>query len=120
MKNLCMKNGYIDIPYIRTQGYPFTIITGARGTGKTFGALKDMVENNEKFIYMRRTKTQIEVSMGDMCPLVPVCKYMEKEVETIKLSKEAVGLYIDGAETPQGYMMHFQEFQTFVVSAPRI
>ncbi len=105
MKNLCMENGYIDIPYIRSQGYPFTIITGARGTGKTFGALKDMIENKENFIYMRRTKTQIEVSMGDMCPLVPVCKYMGKEVETVKLSKEAMGIYIDGAETPQGYMM---------------
>ena len=48
------KNGYVNIPEILKHEAVFIFIYGGRGTGKTYGALKEMKEGNHKFIYMRR------------------------------------------------------------------
>ena len=53
-------NGYFDFPAVRKLGYPFNLITGGRGTGKTFGGLVDMIETHTDFIFMRRTQTQLD------------------------------------------------------------
>lgn len=62
--NLFNKEGWLDIPEIIRQPFPFIFITGARGTGKTYGMLEEgvkAVENGrKKFIYMRRTDKQIK------------------------------------------------------------
>lgn len=59
------ENGYLDIPAIVNQGMTFNFITGARGTGKTYGTLKYVIENNIPFVYMRRTSAEMEVLWGD-------------------------------------------------------
>ena len=61
--NLYDENGYIDFPSIWKCGCPFMWLFGGRGTGKTFGALKFLIDDNKiKMIYMRRTARQIELS----------------------------------------------------------
>lgn len=60
-KDLYLENGYLNIDYILGLGYTFTAIVGGRGTGKTFGILKYLVENHKKFLHVRRTKTQREL-----------------------------------------------------------
>lgn len=40
-------------------------ITGPRGTGKTYGLLKYILNNNLRFIYMRRLRSQLEQCAGD-------------------------------------------------------
>lgn len=60
-KKLYLDSGYLNIEYILDLGFTFTAIVGGRGTGKTYGILKYMVEHNQKFLHVRRTKTQREL-----------------------------------------------------------
>ena len=41
---------------------PYTWLLGGRGCGKTYGVIKVLLEMKKKFIYMRRTDKQIELS----------------------------------------------------------
>lgn len=52
----------MDYNRIIKMNYPLTIIYGGRGTGKTYGALKYQVidQDGEPFIYMRRTAQQLK------------------------------------------------------------
>lgn len=59
--NIYNENGYIDIPSIINQGMTFMFITGARGTGKTYGTLKYLIESKRSFIMMRRTASEMEM-----------------------------------------------------------
>lgn len=60
MENIYTADGWLDVPKIVAKPYPFTFCTGARGVGKTYGALKYVVENDIPFIYLRRTLTETE------------------------------------------------------------
>lgn len=59
--NLYQETGYISIENILAKGYPFNFITGGRGTGKTYTALKYVVETGKKFILLRRTQQQCDI-----------------------------------------------------------
>lgn len=62
--NLYDENGYLDFSQIiRTGEYIFVI--GARGIGKTFGALKYAIDNEDHFILMRRTQAQADMIRSD-------------------------------------------------------
>lgn len=60
MGKLYTKEGWINWPYIIDQGCAFNMVVGARGTGKTYGLMKELLERKEKFLYLRRLKTQID------------------------------------------------------------
>lgn len=58
--------GYIDFDKLLDQDRnDFIFMVGARGIGKTFGVLKYMIDNGKKFIYMRRTQTQVDMIRSD-------------------------------------------------------
>ena len=67
------ENGYLNIREIRAyqeeKGLVYAWIWGGRGIGKTYGALMEAVRRNketgEKFIMLRRTKTQIDLIAND-------------------------------------------------------
>ena len=106
MNNLFLENGYVDMARIIEQKYTFILMTGARGTGKTYGAIKYVIEHKMKFIYMRRTKLQADViSAPEMSPFAPVCDDMSLSLEMDKVSKEATAVYINEESTPAGYVM---------------
>lgn len=54
-------NGYLNYDYIISRGATYNFIVGGRGTGKTFGALKWVIDSGNKFIFMRRTQTQVDM-----------------------------------------------------------
>jgi len=54
-------DGYVNIPEILKHEAVFIFIYGGRGTGKTYGALKEMKEGDHKFIYMRRLQAQTDI-----------------------------------------------------------
>ena len=58
---LYLDNGYLNIPGVLENEYTFNIIVGGRGTGKTYGALKYVKENNIKFMFSRRTQEQVNL-----------------------------------------------------------
>lgn len=66
--NLFNELGYIDIPsirkYMRKNKIPFVWIWAGRGTGKTFGVLQHELTVKEKFMFVRRTDTQIKLIMN--------------------------------------------------------
>lgn len=67
------QSGYADIGGILAEGFPFNFIVGARGVGKTYGALNDSVEKDETFLFMRRTQNQCDlISKPDFSPFVPL------------------------------------------------
>ena len=56
------KDGYIDVDKtLQKDDSTFIFMVGARGIGKTFGFLKYVIDHEMKFIYMRRTQTQIDM-----------------------------------------------------------
>lgn len=60
--NLYDPSGYANIGGILETGIPFIFITGARGVGKTYGALEDCVEKGLRFMFMRRTQAQADLA----------------------------------------------------------
>ena len=60
--NLYDPNGYANIRGILDTGIPFIFITGARGVGKTYGALDTCVDMGLRFMFMRRTQAQADLS----------------------------------------------------------
>lgn len=59
--NLYLDNNYLDMGAVITAPFPFIIVISGRGGGKTYGSLKYCMENNIKFLYLRRTKTILEL-----------------------------------------------------------
>jgi hypothetical protein len=59
--NIYQESGYINIRAIANLGLPFNFIVGGRATGKTFTGLETAVEDNIKFMYMRRTQSQCDI-----------------------------------------------------------
>ena len=60
MGKLYTKAGWVNWDYIIDQAAAFNMVVGARGTGKTYGAMNTLIKRNEPFIYLRRLKTQLD------------------------------------------------------------
>ena len=58
--NLYTPDGWLNIPKIMARPFTFNIIIGARGTGKSYGAIKWALDNNLEHIYMRRTANDLD------------------------------------------------------------
>lgn len=67
-------NGYIDMEKIMTIRCPFIFLVHGRGTGKTYGICKFLLDHlGEKFLFMRRTQTEADtISFTDFSPFQPV------------------------------------------------
>lgn len=64
MSKIYCDNGYVNFDYLYNECRFIMAITGGRGTGKTFGLLKYILDQRVKFIYMRRFKSQIDKCLG--------------------------------------------------------
>lgn len=60
MGKLYEKNGWLNWEYLYTECRSFLMVVGPRGTGKTFGLMQELLKRGDKFIYMRRLKTQLD------------------------------------------------------------
>lgn len=61
---LYTKDNWYNMPFIIQQPYPFIVIIGARGTGKTYGANEYLIDSGKKFMYLRRTLTEYEIAVN--------------------------------------------------------
>jgi len=59
------RNGWVNWDYIMEQEESLISVVGARGTGKTYGLFKWMIQHHNKFIYLRRLKSQLEECRKD-------------------------------------------------------
>ena len=102
------KNGYVNIPDILKHEAVFIFIYGGRGTGKTYGALKSMVEGKHKFIYLRRLQAQADiVKKDDMQPFKTLNTDMHWDIRPFPINKYVSAFYDtayndDGKPIPAG------------------
>lgn len=70
---LYLDNGYVNMREIIQDKRPFAFVWGGRGTGKTYGALETCVEDDIKFVYLRRTQAQLDmINKPLFSPLNPI------------------------------------------------
>ena len=60
MGKLYQADGWVNWDYILEQPASFISVVGARGVGKTYGIFKKLITAGEKFIYLRRLKSQLD------------------------------------------------------------
>lgn len=109
------KNGYLDFEYIFNKTLTYTFITGGRGIGKTFGRLKYVLDHDIKFIFLRRTQTQIDmIKNDDLNPFKALLDVLGDDyaVMTKKLNKNISACYravrdADGIFKPAGKVIGY-------------
>lgn len=65
-KDMFLDNGYLNMKEIMNIPVPFIFIVGARGIGKTYGAIKELVEQHQFFMLLRRTQMQADFISNPM------------------------------------------------------
>lgn len=58
---LYTKQGFLNVEGLLRQSFTFNFLIGGRGTGKTFGSLQYIRNNNLKVFFIRRQQTQIDI-----------------------------------------------------------
>lgn len=87
-------NGYLDIRKILNLNLPFVFIVGGRGTGKTFGALEVVIEDNLTFMFMRRTQAQADIiNKPEFNPFKSLNNEFGWNIGTRSISKYNSGFY---------------------------
>ncbi len=95
-----MENKYYDFPRIFKKDRKWNMIMGVRGNGKSYGAKKHCLEryfnHQEQFIWVRRTKTQLEPTanswLADMVNDETITSLVPKGFG-LKTSKKHIMLY---------------------------
>lgn len=91
---LYQSNGYANMPDIIESETPFILVIGGRGVGKTYNAVKFLLENNVPFLYLRRTSAQMElVSKDEFSPIVKIGGDLGMSLVCSPLSKYASGIF---------------------------
>ena len=106
---LFKEDGYLDFDEISKQA-TFIFMILARGTGKTFGALKWATDRGLNFIYMRRTQTQLDMIKTPMLnPFTALERTLGSGYSYVMkpVAKGVTGVFLDdGSELKKrGYLM---------------
>ena len=85
---LYLTSGYLDFEKIVNYKLPFNFIIGGRGSGKTYGALKYVIDHHNKFLLLRRLQSQIDlVGKPEFSPFKAVAADMGIEIGVKSISK---------------------------------
>lgn len=91
---LYLENGYLNVEWIFSLGLTFNFIVGGRGTGKTYGFLSNTIDSKKKFIFMRRTKEQVDIiSTDEFSPFKKINEDRGIYIKTKSISKSNKGFY---------------------------
>lgn len=88
--NLYDVNGWCDLTPCFENKIPFILASGARGIGKTYSALYNLLKlpQGEKFLYLRRKQTQAELArMNEFNPFRPLEKATGRIITSKTLSR---------------------------------
>ena len=109
--NYFLDSGYINIEKIIKRPFPFQLVISARGTGKTYSGIKYLLESGDKFIFMRRTQTQIDmIRDAQTSPFVVndpniIIKPINKYIAGVYKGEENADGIIDAVGKPIGLCM---------------
>lgn len=97
--SIYLSSGYVDISKILQYRQPFNFIIGGRGTGKTYGALKNAYETDTRFMLMRRTQAQCDlINKPEFNPYKAVCDDISADIKVKSISKYNALIYEDLGE----------------------
>lgn len=83
-----LPSGYLNIRGILSYKCTFNFIVGGRATGKTYGALDYVLEDDVRFMLMRRTQSQTDlINKPEFSPFKPVCNDRHIDITTASVSK---------------------------------
>jgi hypothetical protein len=103
-----LESGYLDCELIYNDINPFIFLTGARGIGKTYGFLELFYKKGIKFIYMRRSESEIDYcSSNEGNPFNPINAELGINIEIRKIGKIKGFFYEDKC---LGYLMALSTF----------
>lgn len=91
-----LENGYFNPDHAMNNGCTYSFIIGGRGTGKTFGCLQTVIDKELKFIYMRRTQTQVDmIRSDDFNPFKSLTRVLGERYnfKIKKINKDISGVY---------------------------
>lgn len=91
-----LPSGYLNIRGILSYKCTFNFIVGGRATGKTYGALDYVVEDDVLFMLMRRTQAQTDlINKPEFSPFKPVCNDRHIDITTASVSKYNAKFMLD-------------------------
>lgn len=93
---LYLPNGYANMAEIMTCPTPFIVCIGGRGTGKTYGALREVLTSDPlpRFGLLRRSQTQIDIiTKPDFNPAGPLNRDLGLNIVTAPVSKYTGAFY---------------------------
>ena len=96
--DLYLPNHYLDMAGILRDPHPFIIVVGARGTGKTYGALTGALDLKKRFMYFRRTQKIIDAVTD---PALHIFKRInsDRQLDIAPQSSRGLVRFMDGDET---------------------
>lgn len=107
--HLYLDNGYLDMKSIIHCGMPFILLIGARGTGKTYGAAVDVIEERIPFVWMRRLQTATdEINKVDFSIYKTINRKLGWNVYPFKAGKYSA-VYRDGEYNDKGKLVATSE-----------
>lgn len=93
-KRIYADNGYLNVPYILGLKVPFIFCVGGRGTGKTYGALRYVLDNDIRFLYMRRTQAQADlINRAEFSPFKTVAADRGEIITSVPITKYNTAFY---------------------------
>lgn len=112
-------DGWANMPDIIESETPFVLVISGRGTGKTYGGIKYLLEEKIPFIYLRRTASQMElVSKDEFSPIVKIGSDLGMSLVCVPLSKYASGVFmIDDDGKPLGEALAFNMALSTIANA---
>lgn len=103
---------FINIWEYKNVKYPFQIFIGPRGSGKTYSALENCIKDKKKFIYMRRTQKELDLTLDSdkrgegANPFRPINKNNNMNVGLLPINENLAGIYnrkeVDNKIIPEG------------------
>jgi len=102
--NIYLDSGYLDMRKIQALNIPFNFIVGGRSIGKTYGVLDMVINDNIKFILMRRTQTQTDlINKPEFSPFKPIAIDNNITILSKPISKYNAGIYVNDEEIARGF-----------------
>lgn len=96
-----LDSGYADIDSIINLKMPFTFIIGGRGTGKTYGALKYIIEHKKTMMLMRRTQAQTDlINKPEFSPFKVLETDLKIKIDVKPISKYSAAITRYTDDTP--------------------
>lgn len=90
MNDLYLKSGYVNAEKYFQDSAPFVMAIGGRGIGKTYGVLQQLLQRDERFIYMRRTQSMIDtLKFPNFNPF----RSLDPSICTAPIGKYTIGFY---------------------------